>query len=114
MNRCIYQIAHGVQPNCKGNCKMGDKKCEYYFVDEVWSIINEWKKEAGVSEPVIWRKDYKRNKVCMYTTKPGLFIGYHGDRYKKYHEKIKNAIGADELFKNGIDFIECDDFIDGE
>ena len=97
---------------CDGKCKFGkDNYCYFMYVDEVWHIMQEWKKEAGVKEPIIWKKDRKRNKVCLYTTKPGYFIGPYGALYEKYYEKLKDK---NECFKNGLDFVDCDDYIEGE
>lgn len=109
MNQCIYEPLNGSYPNCNGACKTGEATCAYYFIDPVWNIINEWKKEAGVNKPVLWKFDRKRNKVCLYTTRPGLFIGRAGSTYQKYIAKLRET--KNEKFRNDIDIIECEDGI---
>ena len=110
MDKCVYEPIYGQFPNCDGACKKGkDNLCPYYLVDKVWHIMQYWKKDAGVTTPVLWRWDNKRNKVCLYTTRPGYFIGLYGELYKRF---LKLLCEADErITENGVDIIECDDGI---
>jgi ribosomal protein S3 len=73
--------------------------------------MNDWKSEAGVDTSILWKHDYKRNKICLYTTKPGYFIGLNGTRYQKFHTILKEEFPNDQLIQNGIDIIECEDGI---
>ena len=116
---CIYEPIHGDYPNCKGDCKRGkDNYCQYYAVDEICSILGQWKKEAHVEEPLIIKYDYKRRKMIIYTTKPGYLVGFHGNTINKYSELLKEKLRFRFTDENGIpqdgDFIElveCDDFV---
>ena len=112
MNHCIYESMTGRSPECNGACSLGKKqKCQYYFIDEVYNTIAEWKREAGVNTPILWNFDYKRNKVCFYTTKPGYMIGKAGVLYNKYIEKLRAISITGEVFQNGIDMIECKEYV---
>lgn len=109
MNYCIYEPIHGKQANCNGVCQTADKFCPYYFVDTVLQIISDWKKEAGVESPVLYKFDHKGNKLILYTTRPGFMIGYHGRLYNKYLKLLQeDSIGTIYAAK-GIEFVECDD-----
>ena len=109
MNRCMYEPVRGLTPNCNGACKLGNKICPYYFIDEVYKVFNEWRKDAGVDTPILWRFDRKRNKVCLYTTRPGYFIGLHGERYQRFMSKLREV--DKEKFAGDVDIVECDDGI---
>jgi len=111
-NWCMYEAMHGIQPDCNGVCKAGTAICQYFFVDPVTKIIGDWKREVHVNTPILWVRDRKRNKLCLYTTRPGYFIGLHGSTYQKYHALLKEAMPNDQFIQNGIDIIECDDGID--
>lgn len=104
MNRCFYKSVHGSFPKCDEKCST----CSYFYIDPLYTTIEEWKREAGVTNPVLWKFDRNRNKLCLYTTRPGYFIGYHGVLIEKYTNilKEKNCKIGD-----GIDLIECDDGI---
>ena len=110
MNRCMYESINGSSPDCNGACERGkNNSCPYYYIDSIWNIFSEWKKEAGVKEPILWKFDRKRNNVCLYTTKPGYFIGLHGNLYQKYMTRLRET--KNEKFQNNIDIIECEDGI---
>ena len=112
MDYCVYEAVHGDNNrDCNGACNRGkDSFCPYYNVDKVWHIMNDWRRDARVTTPIIWRWDSRRNKVCLYTTHPGYFIGKSGERYQRF---VKLLCEADpEKFKeNGVDIIQCDDSI---
>ena len=111
MDRCMFEPANGREPDCNGACKTKEYECPYFLIDRVWHTIKEWAEDARVETPILWKRDHKRNKLCLYTTRPGLFIGLHGERYQRFWEKLKEADPNDEFIKNGIDIIECDDGI---
>lgn len=108
MEKCIYISVHGNQPNCDGTCKRDN--CPYYYPDTVRNIMFDWKKKAGVTSPIVWRWDNKRNKVCLYTTRPALFLGRGGRMYQKYIHLLSEADPL-KFKENGVDIIECDDGI---
>ena len=111
MNRCFYESMHGKPPYCDGACKKGKcNYCPYYYEDKVWNIMFDWKKEAGVTSPIVWKWNNKRNKVCLYTTRPGLLIGRGGEMYQKYVRLLSEANPV-KFKENGVDIIECDDGI---
>ena len=109
MNYCMYESMHGKQADCNGVCQAADKICPYYFIDTVLQIIFDWKKEAGVESPVLYKFDRKRNKLVLYTTRPGFMIGRAGNLINKYTDILKNDIRGKSYAKNGIDIIECDE-----
>lgn len=109
MNMCLYEPMNGSYPQCDGKCKWKDGKCPYYFVDVIYAVMNAWKSEAETDTPILWKYERKRNKVCLYTTKPGRMIGGSGKLYNKYLKKLQEL--SPEYFKNGIDIIECEDGI---
>ena len=112
MNKCIYEPIHGEMPNCSGACSRGEDRCVYYYIDEIWKIMNAWKKESGVTSAILWKYDHKRDKICLYTTRPGWFIGKNGERYNKYNAMLCQLNIS--YVKNGVEFIECDEFINGD
>lgn len=113
MNCCIYEPVHGSYPECNGMCKKGPGKyCAYYFIDDVWETMSKWKKEASVNTPVMWKFDKENNKMRIYTTRPGLLIGYHGELAEKYHKLLKELAPDNECIQKGIEFIEINDCIE--
>ena len=69
-----------------------------YLID----IIKDWKKEAGVrplDETTLFH--VCKNTIYIITSKPGLFIGYHGKLVDKYRQLIKDN-GYDE----NIEFVD--------
>ena len=113
MNKCIYEPIHGSYPNCNGACKTGpDKHCPYYFIDDIWETMAQWKREAHVDTPIMWKFDRERNKMCVYTTRPGYLIGYHGGLVEKYRALLKERAPDNECIQKGIELIEVDDCIE--
>ena len=57
---------------------------------EISSIIKEWKEEARV-KGIVMVSPYSdtRDTIEIYTDKPGYMIGYRGNLYDKYKEKLK-------------------------
>ena len=118
-NQCLYEPIHGQYANCNGACKRGPNNyCPYYFVDPITKIINDWRKEAGVKDPIMIKKDHQNKKLYIYTTKPGYLIGYHGQMINKYRSLLSkkllsyfidhNRIPKDTNF---IELVECNEVI---
>ena len=102
----MYEPLYGKYPECSAECET----CGYFIEDPVCKIMRDWKEDAGVTTPILWKREPKRNKVCLYTTHPGYFIGKNGERYKRFHKLLQEATD-DQYFKNGIDIIECEDYV---
>ena len=105
----MYESMHACPPKCNGACQKGEAVCAYYFIDTILKIVSDWKKEAGVKTPVLYKFDRKRNKMVLYTTRPGFMIGRAGVLYNKYEALLKNDIRGREYVKNGIDIVECEE-----
>lgn len=117
-DKCLYEPINGTYPNCNGACKRGKRSCEYYFIDEIYHLVKQWKKEAKVETPLLTRMDKQRKKFIIYTTKPGYLIGYKGQLYEKYQDLLLDRLrfylcnDSGPLRKDEvIEFIECDDAI---
>lgn len=112
MDHCIYSVAHGNAPNCKGACKTGlGEHCPYYFTDEFWHKMSDWKREAKIDTPVLYRFDNEQQKLYIYTTKPGYMIGKYGSLVEKYKLLLKEATLFNNKIENGIEFVECQDCV---
>ena len=110
MNRCTYEIAHGTLPDCDGKCSAGKfGHCSYYYVDPLCTLIKEWKREACVEDPVLIKKNSKDHMIMIYTTKPGYFIGYQGELYKKYNDKFKETNTDNDYCCLRV--VECQDVV---
>lgn len=90
-NYCMYEAIKGTVPGCDETCLQGDR-CAYYYVDPIVKIITEWKTEAGVTSPVLWKINYSKNKINIGTTRPGLFIGLRGRLIDKYKSKLNKEL----------------------
>lgn len=69
---------------------MFKKKCEVVPY-EVRKQIEEWKREEGFDFEILYR--YKRGKLEILTTKPGILIGYRGKSIYNLENKLKNIKG---------------------
>ena len=111
MDKCLYEAVLGEYSGCDGICKRGkDSFCPYFYYDKVYHIMRDWQNDAKVTTPILWKWDAKRNKVCLYTTHPGYFIGFHGERYKRFVKLLSEA-DPEKFKENGVDIIECEDGI---
>ena len=100
MNYCMYEPVHGAMPNCSNNCK----ECGYYYHDIFSDIIKEWRIEAKVETPVLYKyKRYDGGILIICTSRPGYMIGYHGQLIEKYKEKLSQIKAVNE-----INFIEVE------
>lgn len=53
-------------------------------------ILKEWKNEACVKYPTLFKYNRTDNELIIYTSRPGLYIGVHGklvDKYTKILQK---------------------------
>ena len=113
-NMCIYEPINGSYPNCDGTCKY----CKYYVIDEICAIVKQWKKEAHVEDPLLIKYDYNRKKMIIYTTRPGLLVGFHGNIIDKYSKPLNEKLmlrftDANGIPQNGdfIELVECNDAV---
>lgn len=104
-NYCMYEAMKGTIPDCDKTCLQDH--CAYYYVDPIAKIITEWKTEAKVTAPVLWKFNYSTNELNISTTRPGLLIGLHGRLINKYKSKFDEELYG--KIKN-IEFTECDDY----
>ena len=52
---------------------------------EIHNIIKEWKHEAGVCGIILTNHTYPGSPyLTIFTSNPGLMIGYHGELKDKY------------------------------
>lgn len=57
---------------------------------EIHNIIKEWKHEAGVRGIIlISHTSPSSHYFTIFTSNPGLMIGYHGELKDKYIEKLR-------------------------
>lgn len=59
---------------------------------KILKVLKEWKKEAGVKYPCLFKYIGSENKIIIYTSRPGFFIGYHGELVDKYKKKINDIL----------------------
>lgn len=98
MNYCIYEPIHGNYPS---NCKECDG-CIYNYHEPYGDIIKEWRKEAHVDIPVLYKYSFSKKELIICTSKPGYMIGYQGMLIDKYRKILEQHIPIDT-----ITFIEC-------
>ena len=100
MNYCTYEPVHGAMPSCSGKCF----DCGYYYHDYFSDIIKEWRIEAKVENPVLYKYNSLDKTLTICTARPGYMIGYHGQLIEKYKEKLS------QIYKvvNEIKFIEVE------
>lgn len=101
MNYCTYEPVHGAMPSsCSGNCF----DCGYYYHDYFSDIIKEWRIEAKVENPVLYKYNSLDKTLTICTARPGYMIGYHGQLIEKYKEKFS------QIYKvvNEIKFVEVE------
>ena len=102
MNYCMYESVHGDMPTCSNNCK----ECGYYYHDYFSDIIKEWRIEAKVETPVLYKYDSGKDILTICTSRPGYMIGYHGKIIEKYREKLNKAYATRQVKE--IKFIEVE------
>lgn len=102
MNYCMYEPIHGEFPTCSGNCS----DCEYFYHDKLSDIIKEWRIEAKVEMPVLYKYNSFNKTLTICTSRPGYMIGYKGQLIEKYQEKLNKAYFTRKI--NEIKFIEVE------
>lgn len=101
MNYCTYKSVRGeMSSSCLGNCF----DCGYYYHDHLGDIIKEWRIEAKVENPVLYKYNSLDRTLTICTARPGYMIGYHGQLIEKYKEKFS------QIYKvvNEIKFVEVE------
>jgi len=78
-----------------------------YFEDKVTNIIREWKYEAKVFEPILFKYDWRTDNLNIYTSKAGTLIGFHGKTIYKYEPLLKEMFTSMKEIK----FIETSGFV---
>lgn len=92
--------------SCGGACRRGNSHCKYWLVDPVWHIMSEWKVETK-EEFMMYKIDYANEQLLIGTTKPGLFIGYKGERFFRYRDRLSKLLGFKrESFIKFVEFTE--------
>ena len=69
-------------------------------------ILQQWKEEAGVNEPILFRFSLIDNAITIFTNKPGYLIGKAGYLFNKFLEQFKQELRFNDKFK--IYFKEVD------
>lgn len=59
------------------------------FRNNVKNVIQLWKEDSHLHEPVMYDINYDTKKITIYTTRPGCMIGMAGTRVNEYTEKMK-------------------------
>ena len=103
MDYCMYKPVHGEFPTCSNNCK----ECGYHYHDSFGDIIKEWRIEAKVETPVLYKYDSRKQILTLCTSRPGYMIGYHGQLIEKYREKLNKTYVTRQVKE--IKFIEVED-----
>lgn len=55
---------------------------------EISKVIAEWCKEAGVSSPVGYYRNYLNGYFEIYTDRPGYLVGKAGKLVEKYEQAL--------------------------
>ena len=62
---------------------------------EIHNIIKEWKHEAGVCGIILTNHTYPGSPyLTIFTSNPGLMIGYHGELKDKYIKKLRTVMNG--------------------
>lgn len=51
-------------------------------------ILGNWLEEAHVKHPVMFKINYKEERIEIYTDRPGYLIGRKGELIDKYRDKF--------------------------
>lgn len=57
---------------------------------EICKILKQWKEEAGVKYPTLFK--YRNGQLQIYTSSPGWYIGLHGCLVDKYRNILQEVI----------------------
>ena len=62
---------------------------------EIHNIIKEWKHEAGVRGIILTGHTSPSSPyLTIFTSNPGLMIGYHGELKDKYIKKLRTEMNG--------------------
>ena len=62
---------------------------------EIHNIIKEWKHEAGVQGIILTGYTSPNSPfLTIFTSNPGLMIGYHGELKDKYIKKLRTVMNG--------------------
>ena len=65
-------------------------------------VIESFCKEIGFRQPVGYHNEFCKGKLTLYTTRPGVLIGYHGKGVDLLKEYLRKEFNRD--YK--IEFVE--------
>jgi ribosomal protein S3 len=68
------------------------------FHNSVKNVIQLWKEDSHLHEPIMYDINYDTKKITIYTTRPGWMIGMAGKRVNEYTEKMKQVWSLFEGF----------------
>ena len=66
--------------------------------NKINKVIQYWKEDAHLHEPIMYDINYDTKEITIYTTRPGLLIGVGGEIVNKYKEKMKEVFPLFERF----------------
>ncbi len=58
-------------------------------------FLEDFCKEAGLKEPIAYDYTYGQG-FTIYTNRPGVLIGKHGNVIKKYSQRLREEFGENE------------------
>lgn len=70
-------------------------------------VIQHWKDDAHLHEPIMYDINYDTKEITIYTTRPGWLIGVGSECINRYEEKMKEVF---PLFKRFL-FKEIQDWV---
>ena len=59
------------------------------------SVIKEWKDDAHVTHIVLFDYKYSNKTLKIFTDSPGPLIGLRGERFDRFHNKLKHCLSDD-------------------
>lgn len=70
------------------------------------NIIREWKREAGVKYPCLFKYNSVEHSITIFTSMPGFFIGRGGCLVDKYKKKLNSQLYVRRI--ETIKFVETE------
>ena len=59
------------------------------------NVIREWKDDAKISHIILFDYKYSNHTLKIFTDMPGSMIGLRGERFDRFHQKLKHSISND-------------------
>ena len=59
------------------------------------NVIREWKDDAKISHIILFDYKYRDHTLRIFTDKPGPMIGLRGERFDRFHSRLKHCISDD-------------------